>query len=63
VTLPDSQDYEGQCACGFDDTVTLRIEGHTGFWRCPNCDTDNEVDVADLGPDPDALYERMREDW
>lgn len=49
--------------CGFYGDVDVTVDdGGLGYWTCPDCGTEHEIEMGDLEPDPDEAYDRMRDE-
>lgn len=43
--------------CGFNGEVTGFIMHSTGWWTCPDCGHEHEIDIEEFAPDPDEAWD------
>lgn len=59
-----------ECNCGWEGETVVAYSGAPnstgsatgGYWECPECNKEYEVEIEENGPDPDEAYDRFRED-
>lgn len=64
IAGPDHEEEREEHCIGCDAEIVQSVEGYRGqeWFRCSLCGTQNDLEPGDFGPDPDELYDRMRDD-